>query len=150
MFKFRTGSKIEKSFDANSSQLNLYKEFDAADQARDIATDLYNSESDREDKEREEEMIQETLTRSIWEEKNKEDNLDDEASRKKDWESYREWESKNGERVLAEINKAREDIKSIAGDTGEDDLEEDKPGYELYGRFAKFIDYSKSKNKSKK
>ncbi|MEI7620275.1 MAG: hypothetical protein WCJ57_01750 [Candidatus Falkowbacteria bacterium] len=153
MFKLRSGSKIEKSSDINSSQLNLYKELDAASKASDVAAELYTPEANLEDKEREERMIQETLTRSIWEEKNKEndlDGLDDEASRKKDWESYKKWEAENGDRVLAEINKAREEIKSIAGDSNDDDLEDDKPGYELYGRFSKFIDYSKPKKKTKR
>lgn len=152
MFKLRSGAKIEKASDANPSQLNLYKEFDAADKANDIAADLYTPEANFEDKEREEKMIQETLTRSIWEKKNKEDDpddFDDEVSRKKDWESYRKWEAENGDRVLAEINKTREEIKSIAGDVEDDDLEDDKPGYELYGRFAKFIGQSKTKKKVK-
>ena len=102
MFQFREGSKIEKA-------------------SNDIGATLYTPEAINEDKEREEAMIKETLTRSEWEEQ-----LRDEAEMKRS----------------EEVNKSE---KIVVED--DDDPEKNKPGYELWGRFAQ---YKKPARKSRK
>lgn len=104
MFGFHEGSKIDKVPGAN-----------------DIGAALYTPEAINEDKEREEAMIQETLTRSEWEEQMRDQS-----------------EMKRSE----EINKSE---KIIVED--DDDPEKNKPGYELWGRFAQ---YKKPVRKSRK
>lgn len=131
MFKFNSGAKMEKIRSVDPAQLSLHKDFDAVD----IGAELYTPESIKEDREREEKMIQETLTRRVWEKEMKEKanlNLVDGS----DYENYLDWEAKNGERVVAEFKKAKAE-KNPPVAIGSD-LEDFKPGDELYGRFAKY------------
>lgn len=95
MFGFHEGDKIDKVPGAN-----------------DIGASLYTPEAINEDKEREEAMINETLNRSEWEER-----MRDEA------------EMKQSEAV-------NESEKIVVED--DDDPEKNKPGYELFGRFAQY------------
>ena len=114
MFKFHEGTRIDKVPGADFPQLNSYKEFDATETVDDAAASLYTPEAINEDKEREEAMINETLTRSEWEEQ-----LSDKAEMERS----------------EEINESEKEAEIAAED---DDLEKDKSGYELFGRFAQY------------
>lgn len=134
----------------NPSQLDLFRDGSGREEKpKDDYAELYTPEAIAEEQEREEEIINETLNRGDWE-KRKQDEEMEEASRHADYQNYLEWEEENWHRFVPP-EAAMPDVLSDKGPVGKDlDEEEDKPGYELYGRFSQYKDQYKSPSKGKK
>jgi hypothetical protein len=129
MFKFKDG---------DPNQLNLYKQFK---EDKDNSGELKNQMPDIEDQEREEQMINETLTREEWEAALQEKKFQDLAN-KADYEDYLAWDRLNRGRInkkVDEINAEKElaELKS----------EPDDPGREYHGRFAEIAASQRRKRK---
>jgi|GEM_PF-1634151 len=113
---------FKEKINTNDPQLDLFK--DAA--AEDHLAELYTPEANQEDREREEKMINETLTRNEW------DNTVSSQGYVSSAPAGPKLEDKPVARNISPKDESREE-------------DEDKPGYELYGRFAKFKERKNTK-----